>query len=98
LLVLGIIPLIIFPERTAEIVWSSISIFIFSSYILYDTSSIINRYKAGEEVSAALDLYLDFVNIFWDFIRLFKTTNSIPTEDLSDSTVDIGTDHTINID
>jgi modulator of FtsH protease len=98
LLVLSIIPLTLFPDRTTEIVWSLISIFIFSSYVLYDTSEIINRHKPGEEVMAALDLHLDFVNLFWDFIRIFRRTNSPTTENLPDATVDTGLDITTDVD
>jgi len=98
LLVLSIIPLTMYPDRTAETVWSLISIFLFSSYVLFDTSEIINRYGRGDEVMAALDLHLDFVNIFWDFIRLFRRTSSSGTEDLPESTVDSGIDVTTDID
>ena len=98
LLVLSIIPLTIFPDRTTHVVWSLISIFIFSSYVLYDTSDIINRHKPGEEVMAALDLHLDFVNLFWDLIRIFRRTSSSTTDNLPDDTVDTGVDITADID
>lgn len=98
LLVLSIVPLTMYSDKTSEIVWSLISVFIFSSYILFDTSEIINRHGPGSEVMAVLDLHLDFVNILWDFIRLFKSTNSTDTDNLPDSTVDTGIDVTPDID
>lgn len=93
LLLLSIFPLAIFPNMTGEIVWSVVSIFLFSCYVLYDTSEIIHRYRHGDEIMAALDLHLDFVNLFWDFVRLFKST-SHDSEAATDSTVDTGTDVT----
>ncbi len=89
LLVLCIIPLVMLPDRTAEIIWSASGILLFSGYILYDTSEIIHRYGPGDEVAAALDLHLDFVNIFWDFIRLFKRTNHETVTDTADTSGDV---------
>lgn len=89
LAVLSIIPLVIFPNRTAEIIWSGVGILLFSAYILYDTSEIIHRYGPGDEVAAALDLHLDFVNIFWDFIRLFKRTNHDTVTETADTSGDV---------
>jgi FtsH-binding integral membrane protein len=88
LLILSVIPLALFPNRMAEIIWSIVGILLFSGYIVYDTSQIIHRYSRGDEVAAAFDLYLDFVNIFWDFIRIFKRTSPNPgTETTVDSPV-----------
>lgn len=87
--VLSIVPLVLFPDSSAEIIWSASGILLFSGYILYDTSEIIQRYGPGDEVSAALDLYLDFVNIFWDIIRLFKRTSHEAVTDTADSTTDV---------
>jgi FtsH-binding integral membrane protein len=85
ILVLSIIPLIIFPNKTAIIIFSAIGILLFCAYVLFDTSNIIHQYKTGDEVMAALDLHLDFVNIFWRFIRIFKRTEG----DLPDTDTDI---------
>jgi FtsH-binding integral membrane protein len=38
--------------------------FLFSGFILYDTSNIIHRYKTDEVVLGALSLYLDILNLF----------------------------------
>jgi FtsH-binding integral membrane protein len=96
LCVLTIIPLILFPNNTAIIVWTVIGIFLFSGYVLLDTSNIINRYRPGDEVMAAVDLHLDFTNLFWDFLRLFRKSNSgshsdneMLTETVLDSDADI---------
>ncbi len=39
-------------------------VLIFSGYIIYDISNIVNNPKMTNEYVAALNLYLDFVNIF----------------------------------
>jgi modulator of FtsH protease len=85
ILVLSLIPLIIFPNKTAIIIGSAIGILLFCAYVLFDTSNIIHKYKTGDEVMAALDLHLDFINIFWDFINIFKRTGG----DLPDTDIDI---------
>lgn len=43
---------------------SAAVVVIFSGYILYDISNIINNPNMTNEYIAALSLYLDFVNIF----------------------------------
>lgn len=49
---------------------SVISAIIFSGYILYDTSWIIHKYETSEVVSAAIDLYLDIVNLVLGFLGI----------------------------
>ena len=93
--VLAIIPLIMFQNNTAIIVWTVIGIFLFSGYILLDTSNIINRYRQGDEVMAAVDLHLDFTNLFWDLLRLFRRSNSGVSSDnetLADTVLDSDAD------
>jgi Inhibitor of apoptosis-promoting Bax1 len=87
--VLSIVPLVLFPDSRGEIIWCASGILLFRACILYDTSEIIHRYGPGDEVSAALDLYLDFVNIFWDFVRLFKRTNHEIVTGTDNSTSDV---------
>ena len=99
--VLTIIPLILFPNHTAIIVWTVVGIFLFSGYVLFDTSNILNRYRTGDEVMAAVDLHLDFVNLFWDFLRLFrrsKLDSPSDSESLTDAVLDSDADITDLID
>lgn len=51
---------------------SSVAIFLFSGFILYDTSNIIHRLPTNEYVAGALDLFLDFFNIFMSLLRLLN--------------------------
>jgi FtsH-binding integral membrane protein len=39
-------------------------VFLFSGFILYDTSNILRRYSTDQHVSATLALYLDVLNLF----------------------------------
>lgn len=91
LLLLSSIPLALFPDRTAEIIWSLVVVLLFSSYILYDTSEIISRYGPGDEAAAAISLHLDFFNLVWEFIRLLRTTRA-GAESVPDNTADAATD------
>lgn len=43
---------------------AGIVIFLFSIFIVYDTVSILDRNYAGDFITAALDYFLDFINMF----------------------------------
>lgn len=53
-----------------------ISLFLFSGFVLYDTSQIIHRYDAKGYCAAALDLFLDFFNIFMAILRILSGSRS----------------------
>lgn len=50
---------------------SSVAVLLFGAYILYDTSKMLEK---GEDdaVGCALNLYLDFLNLFLNLLRLFS--------------------------
>jgi FtsH-binding integral membrane protein len=56
----------------AHFLWSSVGVFVFTGYILYDTSNILLKYDTDEVVAAVLDLYLDIVNLFLDLLRVLS--------------------------
>jgi FtsH-binding integral membrane protein len=43
---------------------------LFSAYVIYDTNSILQRNYYGDFITASLDYYLDFINIFRDLVTL----------------------------
>jgi modulator of FtsH protease len=43
---------------------------IMAGFVLYDTSNILKRYDTEEYVAGALDLFLDFFNMFWYIVRI----------------------------
>ncbi|HEY0074704.1 MAG TPA: Bax inhibitor-1 family protein, partial [Abditibacteriaceae bacterium] len=53
-----------------------ISLFLFSGFVLYDTSQIIHRYDAKSYCAAALSLFLDFFNIFMAILRILAGSRS----------------------
>ena len=70
LVVAGIVALFV-PGMA--ILLSAASALIFSLYILYDTSKMINGdYADDEYAQAALNIYLDIVNLFIDILRICK--------------------------
>ncbi|RYG62174.1 BAX inhibitor (BI)-1/YccA family protein, partial [bacterium] len=46
------------------------TLLIFSGYVLYDTSNIMQRYDTKGYCSAALSLFLDFFNMFIAILRI----------------------------
>ncbi len=50
-------------------------VIIFSAYVLYDTSRIINTLEPGEEVVGAISLSLDLINLFLYSLELLSIFN-----------------------
>jgi modulator of FtsH protease len=80
MLFIGLISLILgglanaffFKSGAASYMMAWITVLIFSGYVLYDTSQIINRYDERGYCSAALALFLDFLNIFMALLRILS--------------------------
>ena len=51
-------------------VLTGIGVFLFSGFILFDTSNILRRYGTDEYVMASLALYLDILNLFILLLQL----------------------------
>ncbi|MCC7531095.1 MAG: Bax inhibitor-1 family protein [Candidatus Melainabacteria bacterium] len=71
-LILTGIAFFFWPNSFAMFAWSCISAFVFSGFILYDTSRILLKFDTNEVVSAVLELYLDVVNLFLDLLRILS--------------------------
>ena len=59
---------------TLDIVLCAISIVVFTLYVAYDFNKISNNMYGESENSAilgALNIYLDFINIFISLLRIF---------------------------
>lgn len=72
ILIISGIGFLFFPNEFAQFIWSCVSAFLFSGFILFDTSRIILKYDTEEVVAAVLDLYLDIVNLFLDLLRILS--------------------------
>jgi modulator of FtsH protease len=67
---------ILLPDLLNWVIYCSISLLVFCGFVLYDTSRIIIKYDTDEYISATLDLYLDFINIFIDILRIMFDKSS----------------------
>ena len=70
-------------NSTFDIIISAISVVVFLGFIAYDVQKIkrLNGYLAEDNLAVigAFELYLDFINIFIDLLRLFgKADDSHP--------------------
>lgn len=92
ILIFAMIAGLLFPGLINWVILCSISLLIFSGFILYDTSLIILKHDVDEYVSATLDLYLDFINIFVDILRILFETSSDVVEKVGDVLGDVDID------
>ncbi|XP_048566048.1 protein LIFEGUARD 2-like [Triticum urartu] len=68
---------IFFPlGKLSHMIYGTLAALIFSGYIVYDTGSIIKRYKYDEYVWAAVTLYLDIINLFLGLLTLFRACDN----------------------
>jgi len=60
-------------NNTLDLVLCVVSVIIFVGYIYYDVNRIVNYFDDTENMAivGAFQLYLDFINIFLDLLRLF---------------------------
>lgn len=72
LIVGGLANVFFFKSTGASYYMAWVSLFLFSGYVLYDTSQIIHRYDAKGYCSAALSLFLDFFNMFMAILRILS--------------------------
>ena len=49
---------------------------LFSLFVLYDTSRIMRTHESDEYVSAAISLYLDFLNLFLSILNILMSSRS----------------------
>ena len=63
------IKIFLFPEAdNTPLLW--IGIVLFSAYIMYDVSMICNKLGYDDYIVAALELYLDIINLFLRILQL----------------------------
>jgi hypothetical protein len=61
-----------FAGEIANKLIAMVGILLFSMYVVYDTNKILQRDYKGDFISASLDYYLDFLNLFVDISWLNK--------------------------
>merc|ERR1719234_900811 len=77
----GLIALFLPQSRTLKLVYASIGAIIFSLYIIYDTQLMVGGSHAyslspEEYVFAALNLYLDIINLFMYILQIIGNSRS----------------------
>ena len=70
LIIGGLLNAFLFKSSAVSFLYSAAGVFIFSGFILYDTSNILRRYPTDEYISATLTLYLDVLNLFLMLLNL----------------------------
>lgn len=70
-LIAGIVMLFTHPEEKTIRTRAILVVILFSVYIIYDTNQIIMRDYLGDYVTAGIDYYLDFLNVFVHLIEVF---------------------------
>jgi protein lifeguard len=64
---------ILFPMgKTGTMVYGCVAALVFSGFIIYDTDNLIKRYTYDEYVSAAIELYLDIINLFIAILNMLE--------------------------
>ncbi|XP_036312681.1 protein lifeguard 4 isoform X2 [Pipistrellus kuhlii] len=58
--------------ETVELVMAAVGALLFCGFIIYDTHSLMHRLSPEEYVLAAINLYLDIINLFLHLLRLLE--------------------------
>jgi len=72
LLMTGVVGLFIPFGKTMDLIYACGGCLLFSGYIVYDTYLITNRLSPDEFILGAISLYLDFINLFINILRLLN--------------------------
>jgi protein lifeguard len=58
--------------KTGTMVYGCVAALVFAGFIIYDTDNLIKRYTYDEYVSAAIELYLDIINLFIAILNMLE--------------------------
>ncbi|OJT02369.1 Bax inhibitor 1 [Trametes pubescens] len=72
----GLVGIFVPFSRTMDLIFAIGGCLIFSGYIIYDTYMITKRLSPDEYIFASISLYLDFINLFINILRLLNNTQS----------------------
>lgn len=70
LIVIGLIGLFVHFTQGFGLIYALAGVAIFTGFVLYDVSNIKRRYGPNDYVIATVNLYLDFINIFWYVLQI----------------------------
>jgi len=72
MLMTGLVGLVIPFGQTMDLLYAIGGCLLFSGYIVYDTYMISNKLSPDEFILGAISLYLDFINLFINILRLIN--------------------------
>jgi len=75
MVVAGLVGIFIPFGKTMDLVFAIGGCLIFSGYIVYDTYMINDRLSPDEFIMGAISLYLDFINLFINILRLLNNVD-----------------------
>jgi hypothetical protein len=72
LMMTGVVGIFIPFGKTMDLIYAIGGTLLFSGYIVYDTYNINKRLSPDEFILGAISLYLDFINLFLNILRLLN--------------------------
>jgi modulator of FtsH protease len=72
--IVAMIMAIVFHSHVLEMAVDSVSVLVFSGYILYDTQLVLDKSDRDDAISDALNLFLDVLNIFISLVRILSSS------------------------
>ncbi|NXV83755.1 LFG4 protein, partial [Atlantisia rogersi] len=64
-----------FYSETIELVFAAAGALLFCGFIIYDTHLLMHKLSPEEYILAAINLYLDIINLFLNLLRLLEAFN-----------------------
>ncbi|NWY55146.1 LFG4 protein, partial [Chionis minor] len=75
LFLLLFVKLLFFYSETVELVFAAAGALLFCGFIIYDTHLLMHKLSPEEYILAAINLYLDIINLFLHLLRLLEAFN-----------------------
>ncbi|XP_005989484.1 protein lifeguard 4 [Latimeria chalumnae] len=66
---------IFFYNETVELIYASAGALLFCGFIIFDTHLLMHKLSPEEYILAAINLYLDVINLFLHLLRLLEAFN-----------------------
>lgn len=64
-----------FYSEVVELVFAAAGALLFCGFIIYDTHLLMHKLSPEEYILAAINLYLDIINLFLHLLRLLEAFN-----------------------
>ena len=67
--------MVFFHSEIMELVFAAAGALLFCGFIIYDTHLLMHKLSPEEYILAAINLYLDIINLFLNLLRLLEAFN-----------------------